>query len=178
MVLCVCVCVCVVVLYLILNVCVAGSLQQRLHHASMPSRGRNVQRRPSILQRRGCVATEWCSHAVLLSVPRIKHTDRRSGEEPRDKVYSAQDKNTNIMYMYYLFVLKEAHAGNAKKHKHAHSLLHTLSHTLTHTRMRMKAHKHKREICPQDRKHIKHTYNYIIAKVWLEAHSGSLDLIH
>ena len=47
---CVYVCVCVLVLYLILNVCVAGSLQQRLHHVSMPVHDRHVHRRVSILQ--------------------------------------------------------------------------------------------------------------------------------
>jgi hypothetical protein len=59
---CVCVCVCVcLVLCLSLHVCVAGSLQQRLHHASMPLLGHPVQHCVSILQRRGCVASEWCS---------------------------------------------------------------------------------------------------------------------
>jgi hypothetical protein len=35
----------------------------------MPVPGRIVQRRHSILQRRRCVSSEWCSHAALLFVP-------------------------------------------------------------------------------------------------------------
>ena len=57
---------------------------------------------------------------------------------------------------------------NTHTHTHAHS--HS-THKLSHKRMhkRMHTHKHTPEICPQDRKHIKHTHNYIIPKVWLEA---------
>jgi hypothetical protein len=65
-------------------------------------------------------------------------------------------------------------------HKHTHKLSHTRRHKRMHT------HEHTREICPQDRKHIKHTHNYIIPKVWLEAQQRLLrphtlaaeDLLH
>jgi hypothetical protein len=55
-------------------------------------------------------------------------------------------------------------------HTHTHTLTHT-PHTssLTHVGTSACTHKHTREICPQDRKHIKHTHNDIIPKVWLEA---------
>jgi hypothetical protein len=66
------------------------------------------------------------------------------------------------MYIYYLFVLKAAHACNANRRKR---------------RMHKCIQAHKRtdapKICPQDRKHIKHKYNYIILKVWLITSSGS-----
>ena len=92
----------------------------------------------------------------------------------RDKVYSAQDNNSNFVYH---ICLKEAHACNANRRKHTtvrphtHSKqdtnTHTLTHTLTNTRARGKtSHKHTRETCPRD---TKDTYNYIIPKVWLAA---------
>ena len=113
----VCVCECVVccfgVLYLSLNVCVAGSLQQRLHHASMPLLGRPVQRCVSMLQRRGCVASEWCSQeyarmfthththstntlSLSLSLSRSLTTRTRTHTNTREK-YVLETGNTHTI---------------------------------------------------------------------------------
>jgi hypothetical protein len=114
-------------------------LQPALHSSSVtPALSRTAAQCSAVCpfcKDEGVVASERCSHAALLSVPSIKHTDGRRGKEPRHKVYSAQDNNTNIMHSYYLFVLKAAHACNANRRKHTlvcpHT--HTQPHTHTHT---------------------------------------------
>jgi hypothetical protein len=138
-----------------------------------------VQRRPSFLHRQGCVASEWCSHAALLSVPWIKHTDRRRGEEPRDKVYSAQDNNTNIcVYIICLSWRQLMHAmqtdGSIRPYVHTHTQnktqTYTHLHTHTHTYAQgKKSNKHTRITCLRD---TKHTYNDIIPKVWFRPTSA------
>jgi hypothetical protein len=119
----------------------------------------------------GVVASERCSHAAVLSVPSIKHTDRRRGKEPRHKVYSAQDNNTNSMYIYYCLYRKLLMPHDAMQtdasirpyvHTHTH-YAHTraISHTNTHTHVCTSAYKNaniRQQICPQTEKNTSNTH--------------------
>jgi hypothetical protein len=121
----------------------------------MSSIGRQVQRRSCFLQRRGSVVSEWCSYAALLSVPWNKHTDRRRGEEPRDKVYSAQDNNTNIcIYMICLLSKQLMHVMQTHASILPYVHTHTQNKTQTHTRM----HKAKNQTNTRG-KHVLETQN-------------------